>query len=349
MNQRFFRQMSPEDTCAGLIGRSIFISRFELATSVFASQQYLFIFVLSFLVPPLGLAEERGFNLQTWPATTESLAKDIADIASYGGTLARFQVHLNRNQDVNYWIPLIRSAESVCYINNMVLAIDLHGCNFIPAIDPRSFETFWSTISFEFRNNLCRIRYELINEPVFGNNEGAWRRAFERAASAIARNDKNPDHKVAVPTDCTFGYDFSGCEKWSPLDSIAENRQWVVSHCYVWNARQHNSNGVYPDRNANSRALRIQIQRIKDIQNRHQQVRCFVSEIAFHQESPSSSTFMTDALGICKELNIHACVHSFRESDWWNYESVRSDNNGLLQLRTGIQQWLGPQRAPVFK
>ena len=285
-------------------------------------------------------------------ATTED---DIATLASWGATMARFQIMRNwsgrdDNQDLEEYATWIDSRldnlENVlrwAKARGMKIVIDLHT---VPGgkrakdgqmnmfEDDKFAEAFidtWRRIATRFKGNPAIYGYDLVNEP---HQKGRVRNDYwtlqRRAAEAVRAID--PDTPIIVESD---GSDAPAAYAWlSPL-----RMDNVIYQVHVYAPMLFTHQGVHgrstgekwpdPAKKWDKEFLRETLRPVREFALRHH-AKIYVGEFSAIAWAEGAENYLRDCIDLFGEYGWDWCYHAFREWKAWSVEHEGPDRDHLV-------------------
>ena len=279
-------------------------------------------------------------------ATTE---RDIADLAAWGATMARFQIMRNWFKDNDCqdldeyarWIDsrldnladVLRWAEA----KGMKICVDLHSPPGGKRSGDRAMNMFfeekyadafvetWKRIATRFKGHPALYGYDLVNEP--HQKEPALINYWEvqrRAAEAVRAID--PDTPVIIESNLAAAP--SAFRYLSPLamDNVIYQIHVYKPHDYTHQGVRGNPVGaVWPDpaKGRDRDFLRRMLEPVRAFQERHH-ARIYVGEFSAASYAPGAENYLRDCIALFEEYGWDWTYHAFREADVWNVEKERN-------------------------
>ena len=285
-------------------------------------------------------------------ATTED---DIATLASWGATMARFQIMRNwsgrdDNQDLKEYAAWIDSRldnlENVlrwAKARGMKIVIDLHT---VPGgkrakdgqmnmfEDDKFAEAFidtWRRIASRFKGNPAIYGYDLVNEP---HQKERVRNDYwtlqRRAAEAVRAID--PDTPIIVESD---GSDAPAAYAWlSPL-----RMDNVIYQVHVYAPMLFTHQGVHgrstgekwpdPAKKWDKEFLRETLRPVREFALRHH-ARIYVGEFSAIAWAEGAENYLRDCIDLFGEYGWDWTYHAFREWKGWSVEHEGPDGNHMV-------------------
>ena len=280
-------------------------------------------------------------------ATTED---DIATLASWGATLARFQIMrnwtaVNDCQDLDeytQWIDsrldnladVLRWAQA----RGMKIVVDLHSPPGGKRQRPRemnmlhddqyadAFVETWRRIARRFAGNPAIYGYDLINEPAqWGAARNSYWELQRRAAEAIREID--PATPIIVASNMA---DSPGAFLY--LSPLAMDNVIYQIHVYAPGKFTHQGVGglvrkpdgsqfMWPDPEMgwDIDYLRRILKPVRSFQARHH-ARIYVGEFSAITWAPGADRYLRDCISLFEEYGWDWTYHAFREWEGWSVE-----------------------------
>ena len=289
----------------------------------------------------------RGCMLPGRPTTED----DIETLASWGATMARFQITRNwsavrDNQDLAEfaaWVDsrldnledVLRWADG----RGMKICVDLHvtpggrdetreHAMFRDERFAGEFVETWRRIASRFRGHPALYGYDLVNEPVQrGRAPIDYWTLQRRAAEAIREID--PLTPIVIESN-----DWDSPGAYSYLSPLAMDNVIYQVHCYVPHAFTHQGVAkrpreedgrpiVWPDpaKGWDREFLRRKLAPVIEFQKRHK-CRIYVGEFSAAAWAPGADAYLRDCIALFNELGWDWTYHAFRESPVWDVEKV---------------------------
>ena len=294
----------------------------------------------------------RGCMLPGRPTTED----DIETLASWGATMARFQITRNwsavgDNQDLGEFVAWVDSRldnlEDVlrwAAERGMKICVDLHvtpggrGSDREHAMfrDERFADAFvetWRRIAARCAPIVQTMGpviygYDLVNEPVQrGRAPIDYWTLQRRAAEAIREID--PATPIVVESN-----DWDSPAAFSYLSPLAMDNVIYQVHCYVPHPFTHQGvakrpreeNGrpiAWPDpaKGWDREFLRRKLAPVVEFQKRHR-CRIYVGEFSAAAWAQGADAYLRDCISLFEELGWDWTYHAFRESPVWDVEKV---------------------------
>ena len=285
-------------------------------------------------------------------ATTE---RDIADLAAWGATMARFQIMRNWFKDNDCqdldeyarWIDsrldnladVLRWAES----KGMKICVDLHSPPGGKRPGDRAMNMFfeekyadafvetWRRIATRFKGHPAIYGYDLVNEP--DQKTPAPINYWEiqrRAAEAVRAID--PDTPIIVESNLA-----DGPSAFRYLSPLAMDNVIYQVHCYKPGNYTHqgvlgNPEGaVWPDsaKGWGRDFLRKALEPVRAFQLRHH-ARIYVGEFSAASWAPGAENYLRDAISLFEEYGWDWTYHAFREAAVWDVEKERGASGKMV-------------------
>ena len=280
-------------------------------------------------------------------ATTED---DIATLASWGATLARFQIMRNWSavddcQDLEeyaQWIDsrldnladVLRWAEA----RGMKIVVDLHSPPGGKRQRPRemnmlhddkyaeAFVETWRRIATRFNGDPAIYGYDLINEPAqWGAARNSYWDLQRRAAEAIRKID--PTTPIIVASNMA---DSPGAFRY--LSPLAMDNVIYQIHLYAPGKFTHQGVGGMvrkadgrqfewpdPEMGWDISYLRRVLEPVRAFQKRHN-ARIYVGEFSAIAWAPGADRYLRDCISLFDEYGWDWTYHAFREWAGWSVE-----------------------------
>ena len=280
-------------------------------------------------------------------ATTED---DIATLASWGATLARFQIMRNWSavddcQDLEeyaQWIDsrldnladVLRWAEA----RGMKIVVDLHSPPGGKRQRPRemnmlhddkyaeAFVETWRRIATRFNGDPAIYGYDLINEPAqWGAARNSYWDLQRRAAEAIRKID--PTTTIIVASNMA---DSPGAFRY--LSPLAMDNVIYQIHLYAPGKFTHQGVGGMvrkadgrqfewpdPEMGWDISYLRRVLEPVRAFQKRHN-ARIYVGEFSAIAWAPGADRYLRDCISLFDEYGWDWTYHAFREWAGWSVE-----------------------------
>ena len=355
VNEAFCEGMRPDKVTLqlGLQGTSGRVE-FDLSTLRFAKSEGLFRRINEDYIVryPDNDQPRRGCMLPGRPTTED----DIETLASWGATMARFQITRNwsavgDNQDLGEFVAWVDSRldnlEDVlrwAAERGMKICVDLHvtpggrGSDREHAMfrDERFADAFvetWRRIAARCAPIVQTLGpviygYDLVNEPVQrGRAPIDYWTLQRRAAEAIREID--PATPIVVESN-----DWDSPAAFSYLSPLAMDNVIYQVHCYVPHPFTHQGvakrpreeNGrpiAWPDpaKGWDREFLRRKLAPVVEFQKRHC-CRIYVGEFSAAAWAQGADAYLRDCISLFEELGWDWTYHAFRESPVWDVEKV---------------------------
>ena len=280
--------------------------------------------------------------------TTED---DIDTLASWGATMARFQMTrrwsaVGDNQDLTEYAAwgdsrldnladVLRWAEE----RGMKICVDLHvtpggrttSREHAMFRDKRLADAFvdtWRRIATRFRGHPALYGYDLVNEPVqHGRAPIDYWTLQRRAAEAVREID--PVTPVIVESN-----DWDSPDAYAYLSPLAMDNVIYQVHVYAPLAFTHQGVAkrpreedgkpiAWPDaaKGWNRDFLRRKLEPVLEFQKRHK-CRIYVGEFSAAAWAPGAENYLRDCIDLFGEFGWDWTYHAFRESPVWDVEKV---------------------------
>ena len=324
----------PDDDCPQMTN----VHKSSLSTNVNWNSQFVDNDNLSF-VNNLPL---RGCMLPV-RATTED---DIATLASWGATMARFQIaRRSDNADLAEYAAWVDSRldnlEEVLRwagARGMKICVDLHvtpggngtfsrGQNmFYDERYATAFVETWRRIAARFRGNPAIYGYDLVNEPLqTGRASIDYWTVQRRAAEAIREID--PVTPIIVEAN-----------HWALPDAFAYlsplKMDNVIYQVHVYDPHDFTHQGVggraigpkWPDpgKKWTRDGLREILRPVREFEARHH-AKIYVGEFSAAAGAEGAENYLRDCMALFGEYGWDWTYHAFREWDWWSVEHEGPD------------------------
>ena len=296
----------------------------------------------------------RGCMLPGRPTTED----DIETLASWGATMARFQITRNwsangDNQDLAEFAAWVDSRldnlEDVLRwagARGMKICVDLHVTpggrdetrEHAMFRDERFADAFvdtWRRIATRCARIVQTLGpviygYDLVNEPVqHGHAPIDYWTIQRRAAEAVREID--PLTPIVVESN-----DWDSPDAFVTLSPLAMDNVIYQFHCYAPHEFTHQGvakrpreeNGrpiAWPDTSKgwNREFLRRELAPVIDFQKRHG-CRIYVGEFSAAAWAPGAENYLRDCIALFEEFGWDWTYHAFRESPVWDVEKVGS-------------------------
>ncbi len=293
-------------------------------------------------------ARRRGCML---PArdTTE---KDIADLAEWGATLARFQIERNwaaenGNRDLAEYAAWVDSrldnlADVLRWAKarGMKIVVDLHsppgGKRNVDGVRTMNmffeekyadaFVETWKRIATRFRGNDAVYGYDLVNEPEHRVPVPfSYWELQRRAAEAVRKID--PEATIVVESNLS-----DNAEAFRYLSPLAMDN--VVYQVHLYKPYEYTHQGVWgnptkkdgrplawpdPERGWTAEHLRRVLAPVRAFQERHK-CRVYVGEFSAASWAPGAESYLRDCIALFEEYGWDWTYHAFREWGAWSVE-----------------------------
>ena len=281
-------------------------------------------------------------------ATTED---DIATLAAWGATLARFQIMRNWTavddcQDLEEYAQWIDSRldnlESVLRwagARGMKIVVDLHSPPGGKRQRPRemnmlhddkyadAFVETWRRIAARFAGNGAIYGYDLVNEPAqWGAARNSYWELQRRAAEAIREID--PETPIVVASNMA-----DSPSAFLYLSPLAMDNVIYQIHVYAPGRFTHQGVGGGMERKADGSQykwpdpemgwgvdyLRRILEPVRAFQKKHR-ARIYVGEFSAIAWAPGADRYLRDCIDLFEEFGWDWTYHAFREWPAWSVE-----------------------------
>ena len=285
-------------------------------------------------------------------ATTE---RDIADLASWGATMARFQIMRNWFKDNDCqdldeyarWIDsrldnladVLRWAEA----KGMKICVDLHSPPggkrpgdramnmFFEEKYADAFVATWRRIATRFKGHPAIYGYDLVNEPDQKTPAPINYWEIQRRAAEVVRAI-DPDTPIIVESNLA-----DGPSAFRYLSPLAMDNVIYQVHCYKPGNYTHqgvlgNPEGaVWPDpaKGWGRDFLRKALEPVRAFQLRHH-ARIYVGEFSAASWAPGAENYLRDAISLFEEYGWDWTYHAFREAAVWDVEKERDASGKMV-------------------
>ena len=303
---------------------------------------------------PLRLCVKKPLRGCMLPArdTTEG---DVAELASWGATLARFQImrrflSVEDNQDLpEYWAWIDKRLDNLenvlkwAQARGMKICVDLHSfpgglragdrdANML--YDERwatAFVETWRRIATRVKGHPALYGYDLVNEPKQTSYAPiSYWEIQRRAAEAIRAID--PDTAIVVESNMaaspgTFRY----------LSPLAMDNVIYQIHVYGPMAFTHQGVATYarrqngkipfwpdPSKGWDRDYIRNAVKQVRIFQEKHK-CRIYVGEFSAVSYAPGADQWIRDAIAVFEEYGWDWTYHAFREWAGWSIEHEADD------------------------
>lgn len=287
--------------------------------------------------------------------------KDLADLAAWGATLARYQMNVYEgayDRDLDVWLTrLERDILGWARKYGILLVVDLHtppgGRYRGKDADPngigknndlkmlyeekyaRAFVEVWRMIAQRLKGNEDVIYgYDLCNEPVQrGQPVKVDSREIQRlAAEAIRAID--PVTPIVVEAD-----DWANPEAFARLSPLRMDNVIYQFHMYRPHELTHQRVGndkdatkpllpyPCPEKGWDKAFLRQRLQDVVAFQRRHA-ARILVGEFSCIAWTPGADSYLADVIDLFEEYGWDWSYHAFREWAGWSVEHTWTDPKG---------------------
>lgn len=301
----------------------------------------------------------RGVMLPSHPCTE----KDLADLAAWGATLARYQMLVNGegeayDRSLDSWLTRLET-DILGWARKygIHLIVDLHtppGNRYRGNdVDPngygrpndfkmlyeekyaRKFVEVWKVIAQRLKGNEDIIYgYDLCNEPVQrGRPVGIDSLELQRlAAEAVRKID--PTTPIVIEAD-----DWDNPESFAWLSPLRMDNVIYEFHMYRPHELTHQRVGgdrdstrpilpyPCPKKGWNKAFLRERMQAVVEFQRKHA-ARILVGEFSCIAWTPGADRYIADAIDLFEEYGWDWTYHAFREWSGWSVEHEWTDPKG---------------------
>jgi len=281
--------------------------------------------------------------------TTE---KDIADLAEWGATLARFQIARNwadENADRDLaeyaaWVDsrldnladVLRWAKA----RGMKIVVDLHSPPggkrrvdgvrtmnmFFEAKYADAFVETWRRIATRFKGNAAIYGYDLVNEPEHRVPVPfSYWELQRRAAEAVREIDAG----AAIVVESNLSDNAEAYRYLSPLamDNVIYEvhlyKPYEYTHQGVWGNPMEKGGRPFswpdPERGWSAEHLRRVLAPVRAFQEKHK-CRIYVGEFSAVSWAPGAENYLRDCIAIFAEYGWDWTYHAFREWGAWSVE-----------------------------
>ena len=289
--------------------------------------------------------------------------KDLADLAAWGATLARYQMCVRGDgeeydKDLDFWVTRLEE-DILAWARKygIRLIIDLHtppGDRYRPGdVDPngcgcpsdvrmlyekryaRKFIEIWKSIARRLKGNEDIIYgYDLCNEPVqYGQPVGIDSLELQRlAAEAVRKID--PKTTIVIEAD-----DWDNPEAFARLSPLRMDNVIYQFHMYRPHELTHQRVGgdkdstrpllPYPckEKGWDKAYLRERMQDVVAFQRKHS-ARILVGEFSCIVWTPGADRYIADVIDLFEEYGWDWTYHAYREWEGWSVEHEWPDPNG---------------------
>lgn len=295
-------------------------------------------------------APRRGCMLPARDTTEE----DIATLASWGATLARFQMMRNwRGRDDNQdlaeyaaWVDsrldnladVLRWAEA----RGMKIVVDLHTVPggkrakdgqmnmFENDMFAEAFIDTWRRIATRFKGNSTIYGYDLVNEPhQKGRVKNDYWTLQRRAAEVVRQID--PDTPIIIESD---GSDSPAAYAWlSPLrmDNVIYQVHVYAPMLFTHQGVNGNPSGEkWPDpaKKWDKEFLRETLRPVVEFSQRHH-AKIYVGEFSAAAWAEGADSYLRDCIELFEEYGWDWTYHAFREWKGWSVEHEGPDGKHM--------------------
>ena len=281
-------------------------------------------------------------------ATTED---DIATLASWGATMARFQIARRSDNadlaDYSAWVDSrLDNLEDVLRwagAHGMKICVDLHvtpggsgaisrGQNmFYDERYATAFVETWRRIATRFRGHPAVYGYDLVNEPLQTcRAQIDYWTIQRRAAEAIREID--PVTPIIVEAN-----HWATPDAFAYLSPLAMDN--VIYQIHVYDPHKFTHQGVGdnpigpkwpdPDKKWTREHLRDVLRPVREFEARHH-ARIYVGEFSAAAGAKGAENYLRDCIALFNEYGWDWTYHAFREWDWWSVEHEGPDPKHMV-------------------